>query len=473
MNPVKAILFIAGLMVASVGAEEEPSSLLRFSNGDQLGGKLEGLSRDLLVWTSPDLEKPNPFFLKRVLDVTLAPNEPEVKAKHEATVTLTNGDVVRGQLAGMAPESITLDTWFAGRLVFTRPMIKDVKLAERQDLLYRGPTGLEGWKVTGKPSWTYRNSTFRSAGTGTLSRQMDLPAEFSLAFNAEWRSAFNLRLAFFTGDIDSENKGGKAKPGFDQNTGYEIVFQRRMVYARSRKSGMSLGNGNPSTSAVFAESEKARIEIRASSKSGKICLLVDGEMIEVWTDPDFAGAEFGKAIQFISSQNDSPVQISRIEMSQWDGHIDREPERAAHLGHEGFGMEEEAAPKPPTPAEPEPHRMQLRNGDSIVGEVLAIGEGTITVKTPFREVKLPLESLSSVALAPAEYERCKREAGDVRGWFPDGSSIVFRLDGAGDGVLQGSSQNFGKAEFKADAFSRIEFNIYEADFDELRVAGGW
>ena len=117
--------------------------------------------------------------------------------------------------------------------------------------------------------------------------------------------------------------------------------------------------------------------------------------------------------------------------------------------------------------------MELRNGDSIAGDVVSITDGMITVKTPFREVKLPLEVLRSVALKPVDRDESKRENGDVRGWFPDGSSVVFRLEGVSDETLTGYSQNFGTAPFKIAAFSRIEFNIYDPDLEDLRMANGW
>jgi hypothetical protein len=119
-----------------------------------------------------------------------------------------------------------------------------------------------------------------------------------------------------------------------------------------------------------------------------------------------------------------------------------------------------------------PGRMELRNGDTIEGELLAIENGKVRLKTPFREVSLPVGALRSVALKPVDLERCKRENGDVRAWFPDGSSVVFRLDAVGEGTLSGSSQNFASSEFKMSAFSRIEFNIYEPEFEDVRLATG-
>jgi len=117
--------------------------------------------------------------------------------------------------------------------------------------------------------------------------------------------------------------------------------------------------------------------------------------------------------------------------------------------------------------------MEMRNGDSIAGEVVSIDNGMIQVKTTFREVKLPVESLRSLSLKPVDLERSIRKNGDVRAWFADGSSLVFRLDEVGDGTVTGFSQNFGTATFKLAAFNRIEFNIYDLDLEDIRMANGW
>ena len=58
-----------------------------------------------------------------------------------------------------------------------------------------------------------------------------------------------------------------------------------------------------------------------------------------------------------------------------------------------------------------------------------------------------------MALKKVDLERCIRRNGDIRAWFPDDSSIVFRLDGVTDDTLTGSSQNFGTATFK---ISRVQ-----------------
>jgi hypothetical protein len=135
------------------------------------------------------------------------------------------------------------------------------------------------------------------------------------------------------------------------------------------------------------------------------------------------------------------------------------------------GLADEA--KPPVKEKPKEGRMELANGDSLDGEVTSIADGIIAVKTPLGDVKLPVARIRNVALKKVDLERCKRRNGDIRAWFADGTSIVFRLDGVGDGTLLGSSQNFGKATFKTAAFNRIEFNIHDPDLEDKRAPGEW
>jgi hypothetical protein len=458
----------AALSLAATG--DELKSTVRFSNKDVLSGSLESLATEYLVWNSPILEKPTPFFLKNVVDLTLNPEEPEIKAGHEAAVTLTKGDLLRGQLVSVTDEGIELDTWYAGRLKISRPVIADIKISERPDFIYHGPTGLDGWKQSGaKPAWTYQNLGFRSTGVGSIARNVNLPYECSISFDAAWRGAFALELAFFSGNQPSDRS----------TTGYAMNFRQRNISVRSCKTQRTLGN--TINVASLQENEKAHIEVRASLKSGKICILLDGVLVDVWTDPDIARNEMGRGIQFISP-GASPVQVSRIEVAAWDGEVGQVPDPQIVPGIQLGGMPGgmpggDDADDPEEPAAPEDKpkagRMELRNGDNIEGEVVAINDGRITVKTPFREVKLPIEALRSIALKPADRDESKRENGDVRGWFADGSWVVFRLEAVENGMLTGYSHNFGTARFKLSAFSRIEFNIYDSDLDDIRAAGDW
>lgn len=452
-------LAILPLAAALACATEEFNSSVRFSNQDQLTGAVDSLSTERLVWKSPILEKPTPFFLKHVLDLTLVPVEPIGTMSHEASVTLTNGDLIRGQLAAVSEEQIELDTWYAGRLMINRLMVNDIRITEQTKLNYRGPTSLDGWVQSGEqPAWGYLNSSLNSKAAGSIARNVDLPDECTISFSVAWNNSLAFKFIIFSKDLSTDRP----------SSGYEFTFMQRRVFVRNCKTQRIVGTTQ--NAVALQETEKAQIEIQASLKSGKITLSVDGEMIDVWTDPEIIRDAMGRGIHFVA-QNDPPIQISRIAVGSWDGEVTQVPKRQEF---EGFAQQEDfdMSEPPATQNKLAPGRMELRNGDTIEGELLSIQNGTVQLKTPFREVKLPVGALRSIALKPADLERCKRENGDVRAWFPDGSSLVFRLDGVEAGDLLGSSQNFKPTRFKLSAFSRIEFNIYNPEYEEIRLATG-
>ncbi len=457
-------IIVLGTAIASVMAEEV-KSVVRFANGDQLSGSMESLTTERLVWNSPILEKPTPFFLKSVLDLKLSAAQPKSDARHEATVSLTNGDSVRGQLASISEEAVELDTWYAGRMEFRRVMISDIQVEERPTILYQGPVGLDGWTQTEEPpAWSFRDSSFRSVTAGGIARDFALPDECSISFVAAWRGTFALQLNFFSDDIHQDSP----------ESGYSMTFQPRSISLQSGKNKNQLALGRVGSTFALQENEKAKIEVRASAKSGQISVFIDGKCIGLWKDPDVAANKIGRGIHFITL-NSSPVRISNIRVTAWDGVADEVPEMQPAAGIRQFGgLDMQDDQKPLVEEKPEKGRMLLRNGDSLAGEVIAIIGDMITIKTPLKEVRLPVEMLKSIALKSVDLERCKRENGDVRGWFPDGSSIVFRLDEvAADGTLAGTNQNFGTAGFKLEAFSRIEFNIYSEELKDLRNTEGW
>ena len=69
--------------------------------------------------------------------------------------------------------------------------------------------------------------------------------------------------------------------------------------------------------------------------------------------------------------------------------------------------------------------------------------------------------------------KCVYPRQGVRAWLRAGGRLTFRLDAFTQDSLKGYSQSFGDAEFKLHAFSRIEFNLYNEDYDALRGGATW
>jgi len=456
------------LALAVTCMAQEDRSVVRFANGDQLTGQVGTLTRETLTWESMILKEPAEFDLRHVVDLTMpaAPAKRDtIPAGHIATLEMTNGDSIQGQLAGLTDDEIRLNTWYSGEMVFRRVNVKEVLISEASDYFYRGPNSIEEWTgALPQEGWTFKGGALYSGTPGGIAREIDFPDECSIAFDASWRGAFRPRILFYTSEITTSNP----------DNGYEMVFQGNSVHMK--KSGSNNWLGHSTNSGELRENEKARIEIRVSTLSGKILLYIDGEFIDIWEDGELDKAKLGKGLHFVSQDN-SPLRISNISVTGWDGYTGELPNRQDRFRNGQFPGEFNFGNDGSEPAageeEPAEGRMVLRNGDTIKGEVLGITDEQITLKTEFSEVTFPVARLKNLLLKSADMETPKRNKGDVRATLADGSRMVFRLDGVEDKFLVGFSQNFGTARFAKDAFERIEFNIYNREFEERRFREDW
>jgi|694.fasta_scaffold67525_1 hypothetical protein len=442
---MKIATLLLSMMLPCLAQQE--GSVVRFSNGDRLCGDLLALSDKTLSWKSQLLKEPADFDLEYVLDLKLPvapPPADRLLAAHEAIVALTNGDTIRGQLAGITDSEIRLSTWYAEELILKRVNVKSAKITSLTDIYYRGPNSMEEWTLgDGADGWRFGDSALHSEAPGGIAREVDFPDECVISFEAAWRGAFNARIVFFSKDITNPS---------DPKTGYEMFFQGNSI--QLKKAGGNKWLGHSANAFMLRTNEKARIEIKVSLKSGMIALFVDDQIIDAWQDDEMNRDKNGKGFHIIA-QTSSPLTISDIEISGWDGYLENVPIRINDPFMGGIQKVPELARR-----EIPEGSMLLRNGDTIEGEVLGIVNEEITLKTPFAEVKFPVARLKNIFLSSDSMEEAKLYKTDVRATLSDGSRIVFRLDGVEENSLIGFSQNFGTARFRKDAFKRIEFNLY-------------
>jgi hypothetical protein len=190
---------------------------------------------------------------------------------------------------------------------------------------------------------------------------------------------------------------------------------------------------------LLGNTRKTEISVRADRKAKTVALLMDGVLIQQWTDP-VGLDEGGTGIVLFVNQN--MHRLRNLRVMPWDGKI------------EPAGGEEEVDAS----AE---DQIQFANGDRVTGEVLAIRDGEATVKSPYAELKIPLERIVLLTFRESNRERARRNTGDVQGLFRDGGQITLNLVGLRDGLLEGESENFGQAGIRVGALSRLRVNIYD------------
>ncbi|MCW1925300.1 hypothetical protein OKA05_22260 [Luteolibacter arcticus] len=462
MKIPSALLLLAGCFPLTAQETE-----ILCVDGSRIRGSLLGVEVDRLQFEAAFLAAPVPLRLEKVLEVSLPIHRGDSKGDHVATITLTNGDVLRGELIGIDKDSIKLRTWYAGELTFRRAMVDNLEIQDRPDLIYSGPDGIDGWTQSEPGTWQFEHGWLRAKGAGSIARNFELPAKARFAFDLSWRSNPRFNFLFYTDDIT------KAHP----ENAYELIIQGGryvQLHKRWSKGDKSGSNtlGNFANVPELVNKERCRIEMLVDRKTGLIRMLVNGRVAQDWTDPDPDAGLHGGGMHF-STQDNVQLRVSRIEVTSWDGVLEGKPPEQ----DEGF-MDEDDTPQPETDVPVDPTRIRLRNNDQIAGEMLGIENSKVKLKTAFGEVNLPVSRLRTFALHTKEqrenwdlYQIPKRYNGDVRAWFPDGGCITFKLEDAGGGKLEGSAQSFGKASFEQKAFARIEFNLYAPELDELRNRG--
>ncbi|MES2997430.1 MAG: hypothetical protein V4733_11530 [Verrucomicrobiota bacterium] len=442
---------IACMLAISFAFARGDSSLVRFANGDLLPGTPAGLEPGSLIWSSALLEHDARFDSAQVLDVLLPVVFPASEDDHIATVVLKNGDAVSGRLAGADDSGVELATDFAGTMKFRRSMIRGVSIEDNSNVIYRGPVDLAEWhEAESGKAWKHHRGALVSHDRGVIARDDLLPARCSVAFTLAWKEPLHISVIVQSKDPEP------AEP----RSGYNVVFSRVGIYLINGKTNQHL-SGNAAPPALRDE-ESARLEIRSDSATGHVSVRINDEVVEAWTDPQHAAGEFGKVLHFSSKQSSGALRVSDIVVKRWDGAPDVLPRE--RLGRLHRGRDEAQAEE----KNEDNGRIQLANGDSLTGDLRSVTAAGVRIETGFGEILLPPSRLRQLGLKPAADDMPIRRAGDVRAWFANGGSLVFRLDSWRDGEITGSSQTFGTTTFRESAFRRIEFNLYNNAFQGLR-----
>jgi hypothetical protein len=453
---------------------------LRMKNGDHLAGAPSTFESDQLLWNSPSLEAPLALPYSSLHGLESAGGSFLHPGGHELMLSLTNGDLICGQLQSVDEKGVVVDTDFAGRLTVNRLMVEQAEVRPMRKEFYRGPGGDPNWKFVGpQGEWAVKGGALvcmnKSSPPGTAIRDSVLPEVCRLTIDITPTptppgSNAGFVLALFTAD-EAKRAAGMAR----------LTVRR---WGGAVDIAISSPGAQQSFVAQHPGDKDLRLELLLDSKKGVVVVCLDDKTLGVVRDLNVGqGRKLGGGIQFSSVGNSGvatpETRIPRISVSEWDGNID-EVDGAPELGEQGaeqiqqlqFGGWGGQAREAIAPKKRKPGVISLANGDEMKGQIKGIEDGKVTIETPLGVVKLPVVRLREIPVGLATKERCIRRNGDVRVGFGNGSSLVFRLKGSKDGSLLGDSQNFGEATFRIPSLRSVDFNIYEADFEQLQADSG-
>lgn len=444
-------------------------SRILLTNGDRLTGQPHGVDADgNLEFTSESLLQKAEFPLEKVLSLELdtwkhrARPDTIARIQLQPTFSEITGDTLLGSLHELTPDSIKLDTWYGGIITLKRSMVKSLQIISNGPGSYYGPNSIKEWTLTsGKGSWDFHGGSLHSRSNGGIGRDVGLTEKSHISFEADWKSTMRFRIQLYSSDVSDSNPDAY----------YDVNFNRSYAYLRTRgkvaNGGAVARGGRWKQIQPPAKATQAHFDIFVNRKTGTLTIYIDGKRACVLQSQSPDPSNLGTGISFIAEER-YPVEISGINVSPWNGtsfpnqKFDLQPGAPdAKKDDAKDGEKEEKKP---------PHRIILKNGDEVPGTVGKVQDGRMIIETEYTPIRIPIKRIKSLSLGD-KGEQPRKYAEDVRAWFHEGGHVTLKLATFNNGKISGSSQAYGDVTFDLNAFSRIDFHIYNKKHNQLRSNG--
>jgi hypothetical protein len=306
IRPSEAAMWCACWFGAAAIADE-----VTLDGDSRLAGSVSAIAENGNITLETSLS-PEPLALRgeAVRNIAFS-KRAESSVRGDTLLTLANGDVLPCEIRSLDADHLTLATSFAGELSVPRAMLSRLTLgAISTRSIYEGPTTLEGWEAE---RWIYQDNTFASQTSGRLGRTFDLPKQFILRFQLDWKNNPSLQVAF--AEVSGEPKSDRYFFQFT-NGGIEI---KRQNGAEQKQVSLTTISRPPDQ---FPESQMD-VEIRVDRKEAKLQLWIDGQL-EARIDDPVGHPPAGGGIAFRSNVGgEGTHRISKIQILAWDVQGDR------------------------------------------------------------------------------------------------------------------------------------------------------
>lgn len=418
------------IMAASL---RQPGTV-KLSNGQQVRGTLAGFTADTVFWKHSAAVEP--LALRRDEVVRAMTLLPAISANPSpAAVWLTNGDRVSGEWLEMDEKTVRLKAQGMPPISVPRSLVARLRPGvEPVDVLETG--GNTNW--TGNKVATAGNGVTPFQEGVAYSRRMPLPDRLCVQFElaADEANRFMTARAF-----------GKA----GTYVAYQLLLNGGLAALQvvgdskngiwSRMDGFggvrTVGDRATTLSEVphfRVRSEQPAIEVTwlIDRARRETLLLIDGRV----TLRSFLDSELpsGDTISF-AAHNKGAGQLRRIVISEWRGSADL-------LAGE---------------APPGADSVILHDMTRLTGHLKEIGNGLVSLAVAGGETNLPLGRVSWIDCQQAGEMPAPVQRGDARVYLPDGDRLTLGSARCDKDGLTGTAAGIGRVTLPANAIVRVDF----------------
>ena len=455
-------LALAALLLATAcPLRAQPAvDVFQLLDGSSLHGALEGIDPAKGIrWKHPASAAPIEFLPRNAHQIRFAqtaPPPPQASANHTCRFRFLNGDELTGNLVSLDAQHIELETWFAGRLRAPRAGVQSLSfLAQGFATLYEGPNDLTGWATGPTPAaWQLRDGVLTGTANAFLGRNLKLPPQSRMEFEVGAAGNMQFYLCLYTDATERFNYA---------SSGYQFIIGLGYVNLMRGQGQFGMQHLGQAQIPVPLPGRKLHVEIRADLVAGTLTLLVDGNLIQQWADPNAAKfaepaldpnlpptvAEAvrdaarargpvlpGTGLSFFTQTGG--IQLSGIKVTAWDGRA-IEPEVLA-TNFTG-------------------HLVRLANKDRAIGQVESIRDGKLALALPGAgKLEVPLARVTQIVFAPEQPPATNRPAGEAHARLSSGETIALTQPRWAGQQLAGVSPHFGPLQLDTRWVRMLRFN---------------
>lgn len=173
-----------------------------WKSGDTLTGELISADANSLTWKSPLFTNPLKIETSHLTSIRLSENSQEQAISEPFRISLSNGDVLFGELVAASESEVEFQSSRHGQFRILRDKIETIKRINTPDLIYLGPRGLDGWvnPQEGEQDLGWQRLSNGKLTTSTadrgIFRQMELPdqCEIEVILESSEMPAFIIAL---------------------------------------------------------------------------------------------------------------------------------------------------------------------------------------------------------------------------------------------------------------------------------------
>jgi hypothetical protein len=405
---------------AAVADDETPDQTLRLRGGDRIRGTLGVVDDTRLEWRRPDLTAPVRFHLASVRSLLATPAS--TMPDGQVLVRLTNGDEVPCTITALDDTALTVQTAFAGDLTIPRGMVVSVQMpsTRRSTGLFTGLRDLGNFRQTGG-GWEMKDGAL--SGTGGIIFQTAMPDSAYVSVDVEW-----------TGEKPDFSVITHANNSSYYHYGYNAYISGNTV---TLNRGTRMSYGGTKTFDLPA-SKKITLEMFVDRAKGEVEVRVNHRVVNKWSTGYNSGQSY---IGFAVNGNEKAV-FTNLEITQLDEARTTEANTT------------------------DQDRVGFAQADRLTGHIQAIADGKLVLKTHYGDLNIPLKQVGDIAFAGKSPLKARKEKADVRIHLPSGGIVTVALGAIKDGVLTGSSENYGEVTLDLSYITRMDFHIYEKREDD-------